>query len=338
MPRDKQSQASNQATMKKKEDNQEQVPPPKRITISTLESCPSWLKDMVINLANELCEKKIKELKEELKEDMEEEIKWSLIAHFGEIEEMTEGMKEEVKRNNNKISAQIEKCQKDIKTSREAQSKSNVEPELIKLKDEIKKLEATLKKQERRMEKVEYENWLKTTEIRKLKAQLDDVEQNGNANDVQVVGLPENDTNEDDIKAIVKLGKQKFGVDIKTSDVEHTYRLGKRKEDKPRDIIVKFCKKSIREKFYQNRKAAITQGDAAKTVYVNDHLTEHRRYLLYMARKLYKSNTIKAAWSQGGNVLIRLTENSNPVQIKDHEELAEISDQMTREREEADTN
>ncbi len=172
-----------------------------------------------------------------------------------------------------------------------------------------------------------------------MRAQLDDVEQHGKANDVQIAGLPENETNEDDIKAIVKLGKQKFGVDMETSDVEHTYRLGKPREDKPRDIIVKFCKKSIRERFYQNRKAAINQGDTAKNIYVNDHLTEHRRHLLYIARKLYKSNKIKAAWSQGGNVLIQLTESTNPVQIKDHEDLAEIKDPVIREPgEEDDTN
>ncbi len=157
MRRAKQDQASNQASGKKKEGNQDQAPSP---DIRTLESCPPWMKDIIINLANELFEKKMKELKEELKEDMEEEIKWSLIAHFGEIEEMTEEMKEEVKKNNNKISAQIEKCQKDIKTSRE-QSKSNVQPELNKLKDETEKFEVILKKQQRRIERLENENWKK---------------------------------------------------------------------------------------------------------------------------------------------------------------------------------
>ena len=154
---------------------------------------------------------------------MEEEIKWSLIGHFGEIEEMTDEMKEEVKKNNNKINAQIEKCKKDMQASRE-QSNANVHPELTKLKEEIEKLEVTQNKQQRRIERLENENWQKSTEIRKLKTKLDEVEQNGKANEVQIVGLPENNTSEDDIKAIVKLGKQKLGMDIKTSDVEHTYR------------------------------------------------------------------------------------------------------------------
>ena len=57
---------------------------------------------------------------------------------------------------------------------------------------------------------------------------------------------------------------------------------------------------------------------------------------MYIARKLYKS---KAAWSQGGNVLIRLTEGANPMQIKDHEELAALKDPAIREPgEETDTN
>ncbi len=326
MPRDKPTQASNQATKSKKK--KDENPETTQATANSLETCPPWMKDLITTLANELCEKKIKELKEELKEDMEEEVKWSLIAHFGEIEEMTEDMKEEMKKNNNKVSAQIEKCMKNIQTSRE---QPNLQPELTKLKEEIEKHGVALKKQQRQIERLENENWLKTTEIRKLKTKLDEVEQSSKSNDVQIVGLPENNTSEDDIKALVKFGIQKLGMDIKTSDIEHTYRLGKLRDQKPRDIIVKFCKKSTREKFYQNRKAAIIQGDLTKNIYVNDHLTEHRRHLLYAARKLYKSNKIKAAWSQGGNVLIRLTEGASPMQIKDHEELAEMKDSLMRE-------
>ncbi len=221
MPRDKQPQASNQATKsrKKKDEGQRQTHP-SQVSTSSLENCPPWMKDMITNLANELFEKKINELKEELKEDMEEEIKWSLIAHFGEIEEMTDDMKEEVKKNNNKISTQIEKFKRDIQSIRD-QANSNVQPELTKLTDEIGKLEVTQKKQQRRIERLENENWQKSTEIRKLKAQLDGAEQDGKANDVQIVGLPENNTTEDDVMSIVKLGKQKFGMDIKANDVEH---------------------------------------------------------------------------------------------------------------------
>ncbi len=295
-----------------------------------METCPPWMKNMITNLANDLCEKKIKELKEELKEDMEEEVKWSLIAHFGEIEELTEEMKEDVHKKNAKITSQFETFKKEMQSSKEH---SLVQPEVKNLKVEIEKLQESQKNQQRRIERLELENCQKSTEIRKLKAKLDDVEQHGISNDVQIVGLSENSTSEDDVEALVQLGKQKCGMDLKASDIEHTYRLGKPREQKPRDIIVRFCKKSTREKFCRNRKSIVNQGDPAKNIYVNDHLTEHRRHLLYAARHLYKSGKISAAWSQGGNVLIRKYEGGNPIQIHDHEDLAEAKQSVTDELE-----
>ncbi len=343
MPRGKQGTSSNQETKNKTTDDTKktkQVQPPKqaiqkknddqdssvknKTPSCSLQTCPAWMKDMIANIANELCEKKMQVLKEEWKEDMEEEVKWSLIAHFGEIEELTDEMKEVVKKNNKEITSQLEKCTREIQSCK-------VQPELTNLKEEIEKRQESHKKQQRRIERLEHENWQKSTEIRKLKAKLDDVEQHSNANDVQIVGLPENSTSEEDIEAIVTFGKQKLGVNMKASDIEHTYRLGKPKDHKPRDIIVNFCKKSTREKFYQNRRASANQGDPTKNIYVNDHLTEHRRHLLYVARQLYKSNKIKAAWSEGGNVLIRKTEGDNPIQIHDHEDLAEAKHSITGE-------
>ncbi len=97
-----------------------------------------------------------------------------------------------------------------------------------------------------------------------------------------------------------------MSVNIKLSDIETTYRMGKRKQDptKHRDIIVKFVKKTTRDKFYDNRTLTITNDDPKLNIYVNDHLTQRRQHLLYVARKLYKAKKVQVAWSQAGNILI----------------------------------
>ena len=58
--------------------------------------------------------------------------------------------------------------------------------------------------------------------------------------------------------------------------------------------------------------------------YLNDRLTKHQQNVLFAARKLVRGKRLFAAWSQGGNILIRKTESSKICQVQDHGDLMEI--------------
>ena len=195
----------------------------------------------------------------------------------------------------------------------------NIESEFTKLKDTEKrerfKLEATFHEKQQK--------------VQDLKLKMDSFEQGQLKSSIQIVGLPEN---EDDTKAIMKLGKEKLGVKIKSADIGKITRLGKmQRSGKPRNLVVNFTNESTRNQVYKERKKLITNKDPQRNIYINDRLTEHRQNVFYAARKLVKGGKIFAAWSQAGNILIRKTKNSKIIQVESHEKLREsVEDQLSR--------
>ncbi len=189
------------------------------------------------------------------------------------------------------------------------------------LEAEVNKLKSTEKKERFKLEATFHE---KQQKVRELKLKMDSFEQSQHKSSIQIVGLPES---EDDTKTIMKLSKEKLGVKLKTVDIKETTRLGKvQKTGKPRNIVVSFTSESSRNLVYKERKKLITSNDPMRNIYINDRLTEHRQNVLYAARKLVKSHRIFAAWSQGGNILVRKTESSSIIQVDDHESLRKIVD------------
>ncbi len=242
----------------------------------------SELKDLIKSLANDLYEKK----KEDLKAEMDEEMEYKLIVQFGEIEEMIDEVKAEVRKNYNTLNRQFEKLKNDVQSAKQQTPGGNVSTNLSPITKQIEDMESVNQKLKRRIEKVEFEIASKISgDIKDLKSRTDSMEQQQYNNNIQMVGLPENENSEQDLKTIVKLAQEKLGMNLKKAEIKETYRLGKRKPDgKPRDVIVKFRLKKTREAFYNNRKKLITSTDTHANIYVNDHLTQHRQHLLYAAR------------------------------------------------------
>ncbi len=157
-------------------------------------------------------------------------------------------------------------------------------------------------------------------QMKETKIKLDCVEQKFYENEVQLVGLPESESESGDTKKIIQLAVEKMGLNIK-DEIQGVHRLGRKSSKKPRDIIVKFINKEAREAFYGRRKKTAQSENPEENIYVNDHITEYRKELFYEARKLYKAKLVCAAWTQRGNVLIRKNTDESPVQIFSHSDL-----------------
>ncbi len=153
---------------------------------------------------------------------------------------------------------------------------------------------------------------------------MDECRQSDLDHSIQIVGFPETESEKDDIKELTKIAKTKLGVKIKATDIVHMNRLGKRKVDKIRHVVVKMKDKQIRDTIYDQRKKLIKPGDPNSSIYLNDSLTAHRQQLLFAARKLVKARKIYAAWSQRGNVLVKKDENSKIIQVNDNCDLIKV--------------
>ena len=189
---------------------------------------------------------------------------------------------------------------------------------------EVEILKSDILKKQRRIERLEYVNSKRETETRNLTSKLDDFEQGNYDQYIQVVGLPENKDETDDVKQFTKMVKEKTGVKIKPTDIVEMKRMGKKKDSKARNVTVKFKDIQSRQKIYDERKKLIKPGNPSQSLYLNDYLTKYRQNLLYASRQLVKGKKIYAAWSQHGNVLVRKEENSEIIHIHDSNDLMKI--------------
>ncbi len=304
MPRGKQDQNSKQT--KKKE------------TSSSLQNdnatvCMplSELKSLMKSIAAEVFDEK----KGPLKSDIEEECEYQVYIQSVEIEQTFEKFQDQLK-------SRAETT--DFKKIVEDQCSKTLSSAMQSSKEEIDALKTENMKMRRRLEKLQFNLSRKEAKIEELKLKIDEIEQSQYQKNVRIVGMPGDEGDGSDVKNIRKMAKTVLEMDVKETDIVETYRLGKVTEKKRnRDLIVKFKKKSTRDKFYSKRKNLVPKPDQIN-VFINEQLSEHRANIFFAARKLVKSKKLHSAWSQRGNILIRKEEGDRPKQISTHEQLRRI--------------
>ena len=194
------------------------------------------------------------------------------------------------------------------------------------LEEKVTKLEDENDQKSRKIRSMEFKWGEDKSKIKDLLITVDELQQNQHRSSVQLVGLPESDNKEADVKKVVKLAKDKIGLKLKKDDLPEVYRLGKKRDGKNRDLVVKFTNRKTRDAFHENRKKTAPHKDPAKNIYVNDVLTNYRKGLFYAARKLYKAHKLCAAWTQQGNVLVRKSDGDKATEIKCYDDLIPFRD------------
>ncbi len=286
MPRDKPGQASNQASKKKNEEENNQEKPQTAQTPHE-ENVNVQTSDVSEFLSGDqvLWFRNIirAQGKDILKEMMDE--KWR------KLQVENEALKQWVKSENEELVKKITELQED---NREKQ---------------------------KRIERLEYENRQKVKVIEELNTKYDELEQSRYVKDVQLVGLPESNNEEEDLKKILKMSKDKLGIKLKGIDIEGFHRLGKKTEKRSRDMVITFKEKKTREAFHEQRKKTSQSKDVTQNIYINDHLTDFRKGLFYRARQLVKHKKLFMAWTQKGNVLIRKEEGGKVIQVNSYRDM-----------------
>ena len=120
---------------------------------------------------------------------------------------------------------------------------TNVKRQVTELESKISELEEQTLKKDRLLKRMEFERQKDKKKIEDLTTTIDELQQVSLRTSVQIVGLPESNKEEEDVKKIVKLANDKLKIKLKKQDLSEVYRLGKKIEGKTRDIVVKFEEK-----------------------------------------------------------------------------------------------
>ncbi len=151
---------------------------------------------------------------------------------------------------------------------------------------------------------------------------IDAVEQQMKSHNVVIHGISESE-NQTSKDQVVDLAGNILGVTVKNSDIENAYRFGKSAENSPRKLLIRFRSKTVRDKFYQNRKKTPINPSGQNSIYINEDLTQLRSKLFHDTRKLVKRGILHSTWTQYGNIMLKTTPEDKPVPIFSNEELRE---------------
>ncbi len=166
-------------------------------------------------------------------------------------------------------------------------------------------------------------------QLSNIDVEIDNTRQLMKENNVRVIGLPEHEEEETNkLKdQIVVFSKEHLKFpDLNKDDIAEVNRLGQSNNDKPRDVIIKFKHREIRNQFYQHRKRLYSDDirKSATGIYINEDLTQYRQRLYFDIRNLRKRSAIYAVWTSSGTVMVKLKESSEPQAVKSHRELANL--------------
>ena len=161
------------------------------------------------------------------------------------------------------------------------------------------------------------------TELKKLESietnqRIDHLEQDSKMNNLRIVGIPE-EQDENLQQKFLDITQHKLNLaSVEEDDIGQCYRLGKTRDGKDRDVIVKFTSRETRNLVYSCRRNMPRED---QPVYINEDLTQPRSKLFYTARHMKKSEKILATWTQDGNIFVKVTDSSEPNLIKNHRDL-----------------
>lgn len=208
--------------------------------------------------------------------------------------------------------------------------------------EKIEDLTKTIKKQNENLKALE-EKYSKSLEenknlqkrVSELEIRLDDLDQYSRSNTLEINGIPE--TANENVLEIVKTMGRSLDYQITDDMVDACHRLGQKLQDRPRGIIVKFTRRTVKEQLLEKRriKRNFNTKDIgftdkpADVIYISESLTLRRRKLFNAARALKKEKGFQFLWVRNGKILLRTQEGAKVILVTSMEQIATLQETRT---------
>ena len=231
--------------------------------------------------------------------------------------------------------------------------KAKYDSEILALKmelEEVKKsqdfISTSYEKLKNRCEQLVETNQNQEEQIRKLKAQANELEscnekekvdfldQYGRRLNLEIIGVPfkKGENTNQIVMEVAKL----LDITITDDQISTSHRLQPRiKRDNTMPtvsppIIVRFVSRDVGNNVYFNRKLIRTADlknfsvAGTSSIFIKKNLTQSRKKLFWRAKQIAKCNVFKYYWTTNGNVFVRKSSETTPLLIKSEDDLASI--------------
>lgn len=170
------------------------------------------------------------------------------------------------------------------------------------------------------------------TKTKNLEERLDELEQRSRMCNIEIVGVPRT-TNEDCIE-VVKVVAAVAGIHVEDKDIVIAHRVPSNKHTH-RPIIAQLASRSTKLNWIKafRKKKTITADEvhrtfAKTTVFVNEHLSPHYKYLLKQTKDWAKKNNYKYVWVQDSKILLKQGEGSTAHNIRSIQKLEQLNNKQ----------
>ena len=142
------------------------------------------------------------------------------------------------------------------------------------------------------------------------KRRLNQLEQYTRRNSLRIHGLPESAQESTDA-LVCKLAEEKLGIKVTPDEIDRSHRVSSpssNTQQKPRQIIVKFCS-------YRTRSSLMKARSKLKgtNIYLNEDLTKENQALYYAARH---NSKVKQSWTIDGRIFVEIINSAGGVTKK----------------------
>ena len=146
--------------------------------------------------------------------------------------------------------------------------------------------------------------------IRDQQIMLDDLEQHERCDSLRILGISENPEHDNTDEAVLKIcNEMKVEPQVEPRDIAVSHRVGKSAAGRPRQILVKFATRNVRERVFKARTELKNVNKKEETkekhIYVNEDLTRFRAGLAKDARSLKNNGNISDTWTIYGQILVK---------------------------------
>ena len=205
---------------------------------------------------------------------------------------------------------------------------SNMMVEIMKIDTIVEKLDniyIKVQDLEHRTNNLETENTTLKRSLNILGEKVDELEQRSRIANIEIKGIPM--TPNEDCKMIVLDVAKAAGIQAQLGDIQIAHRI---MASKNKQIVAQLSSRAIRiewmKKFKGERNLNANKINRAfkdNPVFVNEHLTVRNKTLLQETKSFAKMKNFKFVWVNDNRILMRKTENSKILRIRDQTDLPE---------------
>jgi hypothetical protein len=175
-------------------------------------------------------------------------------------------------------------------------------------------------------------------EVLFLKDNENEREKEKRKNNIEIHGIPK--VNNEDLPEVIINVAKKLDIKLNKDNIVKCFRIRafnseKVKNDKHNEpILVSLNQFSLKEAFMKKRKSKCFSNEIIKDasivsrLYINENLTPTNRLLFKEVRNFRKQHDYKFLWTNSGNILIRKTEDSKVIYIKNFETLNSLKNSL----------